>query len=51
MPVALSFQDTTALLHLGDDENRFSPEFLDQFDAHLDDSISLGERGLVTVAT
>jgi enoyl-CoA hydratase/carnithine racemase len=51
MPVALSFQDTIALLHLGDDENRFSPEFLDEFDAHLDDAISLGASGLVTVAT
>ena len=51
MPIALSFQDTIALLHLGDDENRFSPEFLDQFDAHLDDAISLGAHGLVTVAT
>lgn len=51
MPVALDFQDTIAVLHLGDDENRFSPEFLDQFDAHLDDAISLGAHGLVTVAT
>ncbi len=51
MPVALSFQDTIALLHLGDDENRFSPEFLDEFDSHLDDAISLGASGLVTVAT
>ena len=51
MPVALSFQDTIALLHLGDDENRFSPEFLDEFNSHLDDAISLGASGLVTVAT
>ena len=51
MPLALSFQDTIALLHLGDDENRFSPEFLDEFDAQLDDAISLGAHGLVTVAT
>ena len=51
MTIALSFQDTTALLHLGDDENRFSPEFLEQFEAHLDDAIALGARGLVTVAS
>ncbi len=50
MTIALSFQDTIALLHLGDDENRFSPEFLDQFEAHLDDAISLGAHGLVTVS-
>src|SRR6478735_7021214 len=51
MPIALSFQDTIALLNLGDDENRFSPEFLDQFDAHLDDAVRDGVRGLVTTAT
>ncbi len=51
MPIALSFQDTIALVHLGDDENRFSPEFLDDFDAQLDDAISLGAHALVTVAT
>jgi Delta3-Delta2-enoyl-CoA isomerase len=51
MTIALSFSDTIALLHLGDDENRFSPEFLDQFEAHLDDAISLGAHALVTVAT
>ena len=42
---------SVALLHLGDDENCFSPEFLDEFDSHLDDAISLGASGLVTVAT
>src|SRR6185312_10774134 len=51
MPIALSFQDTIAVLQLGDNENRFSPEFLDEFDAHIDDAISLGAHGLVTVAT
>lgn len=51
MTVALSFQDTIALLHLGDDENRFSPEFLDQMEAQLDDAMALGARGLVTVAS
>ena len=51
MPITLSYQDRIAVLHLGDDENRFSPEFLDQFDTHLDDAVSLGARGLVTVAT
>src|SRR6185295_15201555 len=51
MPIPLSFQDTIAVLHLGDNENRFSPEFLDEFDAQLDDAISLGAHALVTVAT
>jgi enoyl-CoA hydratase/carnithine racemase len=51
MTIAMSFQDTIALLHLGDDENRFSPEFLDHFEAHLDDAISLGAHGLVTVSS
>ena len=51
MPIALSFQDTIAVLHLGDNENRFSPEFLDEFDAQIDDAISLGAHALVTVAT
>jgi enoyl-CoA hydratase/carnithine racemase len=51
MPIALSFQDTIAVLHLGDDENRFSPEFLDEFNAQIDDAISLGAHALVTVAT
>jgi Delta3-Delta2-enoyl-CoA isomerase len=37
MTIGLSFSDTIAVLHLGDDENRFSPEFLDQFEAHLDE--------------
>ena len=51
MPIAMSFQDRIALLHLGDDENRFSPEFLDQFDAHIDDALSLGAHGLITVSS
>lgn len=51
MPIALSLQDRIALLHLGDDENRFSPAFLDESDAQLDDAISRGAHGLVTVAT
>ena len=51
MPIALSFQDTIAVLHLGDNENRFSPEFLDEFDAQINDAISLGAHALVTVAT
>ena len=35
-------------LDLGDDENRFSPEFLDQVDAHLDEVVSSDAQGLVT---
>ena len=51
MPITLSYQDRIAVLHLGDDENRFSPEFLDQFNAHLDDAVGGGAHGLVTTAT
>jgi Delta3-Delta2-enoyl-CoA isomerase len=51
MPITLSYQDRIAVLHLGDDENRFSPEFLEQFNAHLDDAVGGGAHGLVTTAT
>ncbi len=51
MPTSLRFQEDIALLDLGDDENRFSPEFLEQFNAHLDDAVSQGAHGLVTTAT
>ena len=51
MPITLSYQDRIAVLHLGDDENRFSPEFLDQINAHLDDAVGGGAHGLVTTAT
>ena len=51
MAITVDHHDQIAVLNLGDDENRFSPEFLDQFDAHLDDAVRDGVQGLVTTAT
>ena len=51
MAITLDHHDQIAVLNLGDDENRFSPEFLDQFDAHLDGAVRDGLQGLVTTAT
>ncbi|HEU0191919.1 MAG TPA: enoyl-CoA hydratase-related protein [Mycobacterium sp.] len=46
----LSYDDKIAILDLGDDENRFSPEFLDQIEAMLDEVIAGDAQGLVTTA-
>src|SRR6201995_5524054 len=48
MGLSLSYQDKIAVLDLGDDENRISPEFLDSVDAHLDELVGSGAQGLVT---
>lgn len=44
----LSWDDKIAVLDLGEDENRFSPEFLDAINDHLDDVEKAGAHGLVT---
>jgi enoyl-CoA hydratase/carnithine racemase len=46
----LGYDGKIAVLDLGDDENRFSPEFLDEFDTHLDEVVGGGAQGLVTTA-
>ncbi|MEV0032594.1 enoyl-CoA hydratase-related protein [Nocardia sp. NPDC050793] len=46
----LDYHDKIAVLDLGGDENRFSPEFLDEVDAHLDTALAEGAQGLVTTA-
>jgi enoyl-CoA hydratase/carnithine racemase len=46
--ISLAFDEKIAILNLGDDENRFSPEFLDQIDSHLDEVVGAGSHGLVT---
>ncbi|EUA19295.1 enoyl-CoA hydratase/isomerase family protein [Mycobacterium xenopi 3993] len=46
----LDYDGKIAVLDLGDNENRFSPEFLDEFDAHLDEVVGGGAQGLVTTA-
>ncbi|ALR11831.1 enoyl-CoA hydratase [Mycobacteroides saopaulense] len=50
MTPTLELQDTIAVLNLGTDENRFSPEWLDTVDGLLDDVLT-GAQALVTVGT
>ncbi|MFF2083434.1 enoyl-CoA hydratase-related protein [Nocardia sp. NPDC058176] len=47
----LTHQDSIAVLDLGDGENRFSPDFLDEVHAHLDAVVAAGAGALVTTAT
>jgi enoyl-CoA hydratase/carnithine racemase len=46
--INLSYDDKIAVLDLGDDENRYSPDFLDEVDARLDEVLGAGAQGLVT---
>jgi len=46
--ISLTYEGKIAILDLGDDENRFSPEFLDEIGARLDELVGTGARGLVT---
>ena len=48
MGINLHYEEKIAILDLGDDENRFSPEFLNEINAHLDDVIGADAHGLVT---
>lgn len=50
MTCKIEYDDNIAVLHLGDGENRFSPAFLDDFDAALDEVVADKAHGLVTVA-
>lgn len=50
MTPTLDYDGEIAVLDLGDDENRFSPEFLDAVDALLDTVLDKGAHGLVTTA-
>jgi enoyl-CoA hydratase/carnithine racemase len=47
MPSTLQYRGKIALLTLGDDENRFSPEWLDDLDMQLDD-VRTNAHALVT---
>lgn len=47
----LDIRDSIAVLDLGGDENRFSPTFLEEVDAHLDTVLAEGAHALVTTAT
>ena len=48
MGISLTYEEKIAVLDLGDNENRFSPEFLDEIGAHLDEVVGTGAHGLVT---
>jgi enoyl-CoA hydratase/carnithine racemase len=50
MTAELEYRDKIAVLNLGTDENRFSPEWLDSVEAHLD-SAERDAQALVTVGT
>lgn len=51
MTISLTHKDKIAVLDLGVDENRFSPEFLDEINAHLDEVVGSGAQGLVTTGS
>lgn len=50
MTISLAYDDKIAVLDLGNDENRFSPEFLDEFNGYLDEAVGGAAQGLVTTA-
>ncbi|OLL18098.1 MULTISPECIES: enoyl-CoA hydratase-related protein [unclassified Rhodococcus (in: high G+C Gram-positive bacteria)] len=50
MTVTLTYRDKIAVLDLGDDENRFSPDWLDTVDRLLDEA-QQNAHALVTTAT
>ena len=51
MPVQLSRVGNVAVLNLGDDENRFSPDFLDEVATRLDEIVASGADGLITTGS
>ena len=51
MTATLRFEDKIAVLDLGEDENRFSPDWLGSVDKLLDQALSEGAHALVTTAT
>lgn len=50
MTVTLDYADKIAIVRLGEDENRFSPGFLDDIDDALSQAVSDGAQGLITTA-
>ncbi|MFI5716161.1 enoyl-CoA hydratase-related protein [Nocardia sp. NPDC051750] len=50
MAMNLHYQDKIAVLTLGDDENRFSPDWLDTVNTHLD-TVEREAQGLVTTGS
>ncbi|MEV0947056.1 enoyl-CoA hydratase-related protein [Rhodococcus sp. NPDC049939] len=51
MTATLTYRDKIAVLDLGNDENRFSPEWLDSVNGLLDDVQEHGSQALVTTST
>ena len=51
MTIKLEYNEKIAILELGDDENRFSPDFLDDIESRLDEVVAGGAHGLVTTAS
>lgn len=49
MAISLTYDEKIAVLDLGDDENRFSPGFLDEINGRLDEIVGTA-HGLVTTA-
>lgn len=50
MATKLHYQDKIAVLNLGDDENRFAPDWLDTVNAHLD-TVERDAQGLITIGS
>jgi enoyl-CoA hydratase/carnithine racemase len=50
MAITLEYRETIAVLNLGDDENRFSPELLDTLEATLD-TVAKNAQALITTGT
>lgn len=50
MTTKLNYQDKIAVLNLGDDENRFSPDWLDAVNTHLD-AVERDAQGLITTGS
>ncbi|MGI5220733.1 enoyl-CoA hydratase-related protein [Nocardia sp. CA-290969] len=50
MTATLHYQDKIAVLTLGDNENRFSPDWLDTVDTHLD-TVEREAQGLITIGS
>lgn len=48
MSIGLNYEEKIAILDLGDNENRFSPGFLEEIDSFLDEVVSDGAHGVVT---
>lgn len=51
MTISLHYDEKIAVLDLGDDENRFSPSFLDEVNANLDDIETSSAHALITTAS